>query len=198
MKKHHAITFILMGLILIFVWGCWIPEDFDAQFYVNKDGSYRFTYKGKLTNVMALSLEKEGKLGKQEESELKKDVEKLKELKGFKSVKYVGKGRYQISVDYRGKAGEKYSFITDDLQIFSVFFQEENLLSIQGFSPTEADFQQLKALGVSIEGSLKVLVDSDLEIKTHNADHQYNKKHMKVYQWNIKGVTAKPEIVIAL
>lgn len=198
MSKHTMKTLMLMSFILLLVWGCWIPEDFETQIYVNKDGSYRFTYEGKLANVMALSLEKEGKLGKKEESELKKDVEKLKELDGFKSVKYIGKGRYRVTVDYQGTRGKAYSFITDDLRIFSVLFQEENQLAVQGFRPEEEEIKQLNALGVNIEGSLTVHVHPALKVKTHNADQHFNKSNMKSYVWNIKGVAAKPEMVIIL
>ncbi|MGC9385215.1 MAG: hypothetical protein ACP5D6_11500 [Kosmotogaceae bacterium] len=198
MKKHQLDSVLSVLIAIVILSGCWIPEDFDAQVYVNEDGSYRFTYEGKLVNVMALSLEKEGKLGKKEESDLKKDVEKLKELDGFETVKYMGKGRYKVSVDYRGKAGEAYSFITEDLQVFSVSFNEENQLLVRGFSPEEDDLQQLKTLGVSMEGSLTVQVDPGLEVQIHNADHLSKKTSMNTYKWNIKDVAAKPEIVIAL
>jgi len=62
---------ILLASILLLIAGCWIPEDFDAQVYVNKEGSYRFIYEGKLAKVMALSLKKEGKIGKRKRMSLK-------------------------------------------------------------------------------------------------------------------------------
>jgi len=104
----------IASIFLLLLSGCWIPEDFDANVKVNKDGSYTFTYDGTLTFALALAAAKEGSLSQKDEAEFKKEGEKIRQEPGFKEVKYLGKGRYKVFVEKTGKPGESYYFLSRD------------------------------------------------------------------------------------
>ena len=192
MKKRNMISIFCFLLSLIILSGCWIPEEFETVITVKKDGSYTFTYEGKLANFFALAADVEGKLGKDEEAELKKDVEKLKQEPGFKKVRYLGKGRYQISVEIQGKAGENYYFLSKDMKLFSVE-AGEGTLKISAYHPSEKDLQQLNAVGAKMDGVLMVTPDKNVKVLEHNAD-KIDKKTGS-YQWTIKSFSSEPLII---
>jgi hypothetical protein len=196
MKKHTVIPLILMCSVLLLVTGCWIPEEFETAITVKKDGSYTFTYEGKLANVFALASDKEGKLGKKEEAELKKDVEKLKQEPGFKSVKYMGKGRYRVSVAIQGKAGENYHFLSKDMKLFSVESGNEGTLKISAYRASEKDLQQLNAIGANMDGILSVTTETGVMVLEHNADKIQKKTN--TYQWTIKSFSSEPFITLKM
>jgi len=194
MKKHNMYTVLCIMLSLVILSGCWIPEEFETAITVKKDGSYTFTYEGKLANVLALAADVEGKLGKDEEAELKKDVEKLKQEPGFKKVKYLGKGRYQVSVEIQGKAGENYYFLSKDMKLFSVEAGEKGTLKISAYSPSEKDLQQLNAVGAKMDGVLTVTPDKNVKVLEQNAD-KIDKK-TGTLEWNITSFKAEPMIIL--
>ncbi len=51
---------------------------------------------------------------------LQQEAAKIAREPGFKSVEYLGKGRYKVVVEQHGKMGEPYYFPSKELKVFSV------------------------------------------------------------------------------
>jgi hypothetical protein len=197
MNNKRIIPWISAALLMICLTGCYIPEDYQVRVSIDKKGNYAFTYSGKLTNVLALASAFEGKLGKKEEDELQKDAAKLAELPGFKKVKYLKEGRYEVTVDRKGKAGEDYHFISKDINIFFIQYFPGGRMKISAFKPKKDEIAQIKAMGGNMSGTLTVSLPKGLKVIEHNAiSAPKGSAAGGEYIWNIDHFDLRPEIVI--
>lgn len=196
-KNLRMLPLVTITSIVLLLTGCWIPESFQANVTVNKDGSYIFTYDGTLTHILALAAAKEGSLSQKDEAELKKEAEKIKREPGFKEVKYLGKGRYKVFVEKSGRHGESYYFLSKEMKIFAVQPQKNGTVKITAVRPSKKDLNELKSIGAKIDGNLTVSVAKGVKVLKHNAQSE-----PKVfgffggYKWEIKSPEADPFIVV--
>jgi len=197
MNNNRIIQWVSGALLMLCLSGCYIPEDFQAGVSIDKKGNYTFTYGGKLSNVLALAAANEGKLGKKEEDELQKDAAKLAELPGFKNVKYLSEGRYEVTVDKRGKVGEDYHFISKDIKIFSIRYLADDRIEISAFKPEKDEIAQIKALGGNMSGRLTVSLPKGCKVIEHNAKSAPKGSAAGgEYVWDIDNFDLRPEIVV--
>lgn len=195
-KINWRLTSILL-LASIILLGCWIPEDFEANVTVEKDGAYKFTYDGTLTFALALAAAQKGELGAKDEAAFKQEAAKMQKEPGFKKVEYLGKGRYKVLVEKIGKAGEPYYFISKDLKIFSILSEKDGSVSISAIRPDKSAIQQLTSLGAKINGTLTVSVASGVKVIKHNAQSQPTAFGLiGGYKWQIKTPDENPFIVL--
>ena len=197
MMKFRAFSLIITLGIALLLSGCWIPENFKANITVNKDGSYTFTYDGTLTFALALAAAKEGSLSKKDEADFEKEAEKIRKEPGFKKVEYIGKGRYKVFVEKSGKAGERYYFLSSEMEIFAVKPQQDGSIEITAAQFRNEDLNKLKSIGAKVNGTLTVSVEKGVKVVKHNA--QSEPKLFGLfggYEWEFKSVDAKPFIVV--
>lgn len=189
---------VMVALILIvIVEGCWIPEKFTARIVVHEDGSYTYTYDGILTFALALAAAKEGKLTPKDEAVLKKEEEAIRREPGFKKVSYSGNGRYDVFVERTCKAGEPTFFVSRETMIFSIVPKQDGTIEISSFKLTEKDLIQLRNIGATVNGYLKVSVDKGVEVVKHNVSS--TPKFFGLfgdYEWHIKSPDAAPYIYV--
>ena len=197
MKRVRALSLmVIIGMVLL-ITGCWIPENFEANVTVNKDGSYTFTYDGTLTFALALTAAKEGSLTQKDEAEFEKEAEKMRQEPGFKEVNYLGKGRYKVLVEKSGKPGEQYYFLSREMKIFSVVPQQDASIQITAARFSNKDLNELKSIGAKVNGNLTVSVEKGVKVIKHNA--QSEPKLFGLfggYKWEIKSVDADPIIIV--
>ncbi|MBU1064526.1 hypothetical protein KKC74_06925 [bacterium] len=69
MKKYYRtiLMAVAAAIIMMSLSACLLPEDFEANITVKRNGSYTFKYDGNLVFAMALSSIKEGKFSKKDE-----------------------------------------------------------------------------------------------------------------------------------
>ena len=197
MIKFRTFSLIVTLGIALLLSGCWVPENFEANITVNKDGSYTFTYDGTLTFALALAAAKEGSLSKKDEAEFEKEAEKLRKEPGFKKVEYLGKGRYKVFVEKSGKAGERYYFLSREMKIFAVKPRQDGSIEITAARFSKKDLNELKSIGAKVNGTLTVSVEKGVKVLKHNA--QSEPKMFGLfggYEWEIKSVDVEPFIVV--
>lgn len=196
MKFRPFSLIVTLGIALLLS-GCWIPENFEANITVDKDGSYTFTYDGTLTFALALAAAKKGSLSTKDEAKFEKEAEKIRKKPDFKKVEYLGKGRYKVFVEKSGKAGEPYDFLSSEMKIFSVKPQQDGSLEITAAQFSKTDLNELKSIGSKVNGTLTVSVEKGVKVVKHNA--QSEPKPFGLfggYEWEIKSVDAEPFIVV--
>jgi hypothetical protein len=184
-------------MVLLFITGCWIPEDFTANVKVNNDGSYTFTYDGTLTYAPALAAAKDGSLRQKDEVEFRKEGEKIRREPGFKDVKYLGKGRYKVLVEKTGKRGETYFFMSREMKIFAIQPQKDGSVRISAIRPSLKDINELKSIGAKMAGTLTVSVAQGVKVVKHNAQSEPSFYGLwGGYKWEIKSPDADPFIIV--
>ena len=174
--------------------GCLVPEKFDASVNVKPDGSYTYKYDGSAVHYAAAAAIKEkGKLPEKDEAGLKREAEKAAAAPGVKKMAYRGDGRYDVSIDQELKAGEKVR----TLSIFNYSRDKDGAYVIAAQKMNDKDRQNLKSLGIKVDGKFEVLLPSNAKVLSNNASSTPGLLS-KAYTWKIGGVDDQPSIRFTL
>ena len=195
MKKYiHIAIMAITATTLFMFYGCFVPEDYEANVKVNNDKSYIFTYEGNLIFVLALDAALEEGLDQEDEAELKEIEEEFRQDPDFTKVEYIGNARYKVSVKKVGQPGERYEF----LEIFNIETNNEGLLIISADRPSEEDINELVDMGIKMNGTLTVTVPRGIEVVEHNADSEPKLFGLLgSYKWELDSIAdANPYIVL--
>jgi len=195
MKKHiHIAIVAITATTLLMLSGCFVPEDYEANVKVNDDRSYIFTYDGNLIFLLALDKALEEGLDQEDEAELKEMEEEFKQDPDVTKVEYIGNARYKVSVKKVGQPGEQYEF----LEIFNIQTNNEGLLVISAHRPSEEDINELKDMGIKMNGTLTVSVPRGIEVVEHNAESEPKLFGLLgSYKWELDSIAdANPYIVL--
>ncbi|RXK87982.1 hypothetical protein EST62_05590 [Chlorobaculum sp. 24CR] len=187
-------------LIVVFLAGCLVPENFVATVRVDRDGGYNFKYDGTMAFLPAVAESKKGKNDDKNEKELVALGQKVvKEDSSFKEYRYIGNGRYKVLAEKVGLPGESYFFMSKGSKFFSIQPGENGTIKISGFRPSAQVVSQLSSLGVKINGKLSVSVPWGAKIIKHNADQEpFFFGLFGSYIWAIDKPDADPNIIIKL
>jgi len=190
-----TIRLLLPVFVTILLSGCLVPEKFDTSVTVKPDGGYTFKYTGTAVNAAIASSIKEGRqLSKSDEAKLKRDAEQSRSLPGVQSISYKGNGRYEMRLQQDMKPGEQ---ITTALKIFRVTKDSEGVLSVSGIVPSASDRNQLRSIGVKIDGKAEVFLPANAKVIDHNAKSTPG-FFSKSYRWTISGMDQQPFIRFTL
>ncbi len=170
--------------------GCYVPERFNAKLVMKPDASYNFTYKGTIVNALAAASLTEGALSASEEKELRDEVANMKKDPGVRQAAYVGKGRYELTLDMDKKAGE-------GLSVFDMFRvqtdRKTKVVTISSPQLRAKDKAELKEMGITIKGKLEVSLPKNATVLSHNADATPKLGGLYgSYAWTIGGVDKQP------
>lgn len=198
-KKKIRVYSLIISLVVVMLLlaGCWIPENFEANITINKDGSYTFTYNGTLTFAPVLQAAKEGIFSQEDEAIFAREAENFKRDPDYKQVQYLGKGRFKVLVKHLGKVGKQYDFLSREMKIFSITPQQDGSIEITTLLLKKEELNELKSIGAKVNGTLTVSVAKGVEIIKHNAQS----KPMLFglfggYKWEITSIDAKPFILV--
>lgn len=173
---------------------CWSPEKFTAALNVDKARNYQFTYDGTLAFVPALGEIKErGRLALKDEAEMKKGERELLKEPGFKTVEYLGAGRFKVHYEESGAVREGRKIFLD---LIEFRIGPDGRVSILGAEIGDEGRRQLSSIDLALDGQLKIT--SDLDVVRHNAT---STPHLGgligSYQWRISlDQKSRPEIVL--
>ncbi len=188
---------LIFALVVIMLGSCFLPDNYEIDVFVHKDGSYDFSYQGELNYVPVLEAVIEGSFDENEQEELQEIIQGLKDDEDFTSVKDLGKGKIKVEVKRKLDVGEDYYFIDKDLKYYAFDHNDEGELSIEGFEVDDEGRKALKNLGSKLKGSLIVQVPKNIKVKSHNADKKKKiDKKLIAYTWKLDLNSEKPEMVI--
>ena len=182
--------------ILLSLFGCYMPENFQAKLTVNKDGSYVFMCEGTFFDsymdfISHINIEE-----KYKKAELAAAEKRLNDI-GFKDLKNLGDFHYKGFFQKIGKPGEEYYFLSKEDKIFIVQSPKNGTLIITAIPPTQWQIQNLEMERVNINGTLTVSVAENSEVVDHNAqDASKLNGAFKEYTWKIVSPRANPFIII--
>lgn len=167
-KKASAGRVILLSATALLILQCWWPEKFDATLEVNADKSYTFRYDGVLTFAPAVAeIRKSGRLDAGDEDDLRKAAAELAREPGFKSVSYLGEGRYRVLYEKSGVVDRRVDLFGDSLRIVSLNPTSEGIIIISGMSIDGNVRRELAEIGLGLDGTVRVL--SGLRVLEQNA-----------------------------
>ena len=188
---------LILALTAILLSSCFIPDNYNAEVWVHKDGSYEFFYKGELNYAPALEDVINGKFDEEELQDMLDISDDLSKSEGFMEAEHIGGGKFYVDVIITREAGEDYDFISEDLNLFSFHHDEKGKLLISGPQITKDDLAPLYELDIRMSGDLTVKVDKGVKVKSQNADKKIkDKKTGTTYIWKLDIDSEKPEMVV--
>jgi hypothetical protein len=193
---------LILALTAFLLSSCFIPDNYEMDVVVYKDGTVEYTYQGELNYAPALEKAIDGTFDEETEEDLLAVIDNLSAMNTFRKVENLGKGKILVKVnEYISEREDKY-FMTEDVKFYSFLFPEENnkkVLLIEGFEVKEDDIEDLMKFNTELKGKLTVKVEKGLKVKEQNADKKMKgDKKSTVYTWDLDYKSAKPTISIKL
>jgi hypothetical protein len=176
--------------------GCYFPSDFEADIEIDRQGRYRFTYVGKLTDLSMVQwmargdLQGTAVLGRVEiaERDLRRDA-------AFKKILYEGKARFDVTYQRDGYiVGEKsFDFIRLNSRFLTLKYNKNTgEITIIGGKPNGNHADALEKAGLEFNGVLRIW--TNVQPKKHNSRNITTRGQLTVYSWDIK--TVRQEVPI--
>lgn len=169
MLKH--VSKLIFGLVLCTsLASCYVPDNFGSEIRITKDGNYGITYSGELIWAPLYGQLARGEISQEEAAEqIPQFMASLKEDKNFKSVTSLGKGRFDVRFDKRGRFDrtQMISFVRRTYRIFQIRANEDGKVSFFGSKSGATYAEQLEASRLQTRGLLRIVTDA--EVLTHNA-----------------------------
>jgi hypothetical protein len=192
----RSILFLALAAMLLS--SCFIPDNYAAEVWVHKDGSYEFLFQGELAYAPAIEKILEGEFSDKDLDDMYEIEEDLFDTEGVMEVEYIKDGRFRIDVVMPLAPGEDYDFISEDIAIFSFKHNDKGQLEINGLDLSDEDRDMLKDMNIKMEGDLKVVTDKGVKVKSHNANKKIKDKKAGTvtYLWNLNADAEKPNMVI--
>ena len=182
-------TAILL-LALAAISGCYFPSDFTADLQIDREGRYRFTYVGKLTDV---SMARRMARGELQGLGLQKRVEiterDLRRDSAYKKIQYQEKARFDITYQREGYiVGERsFDFVRIDSRFLTVKYNRNTgEITVIGGKPNENVAKALEEAGMEFNGTLRIWTNA--QPTKHNSKKVRPQGRLVVYTWDIKNV----------
>jgi hypothetical protein len=184
--RRLATLLLVIGAIS----GCYFPSDFTADLQIDRQGRYRFTYVGKLTD---LSMAQRTARGDLQGIDLQKRVEvaerDLRRDSAFKKTQYEEKARFDVTYQREGDIvfDKSFDFIRSNSRFLTVKYNRNTgEVTVLGGKPNENHAKALEEAGLEFNGILRIWTNAQ-PIK-HNSKKVRPQGQLVVYSWDIKNV----------
>ncbi|GBU15550.1 hypothetical protein AwPolaro_09280 [Polaromonas sp.] len=182
-----------------------LPEKFETSINFKPDGSYTYKYDGTAVNAfVVIEIHENGALSEKDEAELKRDAEEAAKTPGIKKMTYTGEGRFNVVIEQDLKPGQVV--IEQDLkpdqpattvEIFTVTQGKDGVFVVAVPTIEEKVSDQLRVLGIKVDGKMNVFLPSNAKVLAHNASGTPGLLS-KSYSWHIGALSDQPSIKFTL
>ncbi|MFA6617814.1 MAG: hypothetical protein WCT23_01955 [Candidatus Neomarinimicrobiota bacterium] len=194
--KKSGIFFVLIAVLLS---SCLLPNNYELNVVLLKDGSFDMLYEGELIYTPVLDAISKGEYDKAKKKEFNELVQSLEESEGYTSVKNKGKGTIEVKFKKSVDESSDFYFLDKDFKYYSFLYNSDGELSISGFEVDKNSKEGLKAFNIKLSGQLRVQVPKNLDVTQHNADKSKKlDKNTMEYSWKLDLNSKKPEMLIKL
>lgn len=185
-----------VGIALALLASCYIPDRYEAEIRLTKDGGYGVTFLGQLTYAPLFGQIARGEIDPEKAAANDKMIQdQLKRDTAFKEVTPLGKGRYQIKFEREGRFGgamQMVNFATRNQAIFRIRTTEDGLIQVNGSGQGQLYADRFEEIGLSSQGLLRIV--TDVEVLEHNATFVRASRTpgFTQYDWRIRGFRDPP------
>jgi hypothetical protein len=168
-ERSHAVFTLLRALFVSVVCvallgSCFVPDQYEAEIRLTKDGSYGITFIGILIYAPLYGQIVRGKI---DQEHAKKNellfMEQLKRETYFKEVENLGQGRYHVRYEREGHfAGshQMVTFVTRQEPIFRVLTTESGNVEVNGSGAGKMYAKNFEELGIKSQGLMRIVTDA--------------------------------------
>ncbi|MGE4064323.1 MAG: hypothetical protein AB7E79_13230 [Rhodospirillaceae bacterium] len=180
---------------------CYLPDRFEAEIRLTKDGGYGVTYIGQLTYAPLFGQIARGTISEEKAKENERMIlEQLKRDTAFKEVSSLGRGRYQVRFEREGRFGgamQMVNFATRNQAIFRIRTTEDGLVQVNGSGQGQLYAARFEEIGLRSAGLVRIVTDA--EVLDHNATfiRASRTPGFTQYDWRIRSFRDPPPKFIA-
>jgi hypothetical protein len=197
MWRSAAAALAAVGLLA----SCYLPDRYEAEIRLTKDGGYGVTFIGQLTYAPLYGQIARGLITEEKAKDNDRMIlEQLKRDTAFKEVSPLGRGRYQVRFEREGRFGgamQMVNFATRNQAIFRVRTTEDGLVQVNGSGQGQLYAARFEEIGLRIQGLLRIVTDA--EVIEHNATFVRASvtPGFTQYDWRIRNFRDPPPQFIA-
>lgn len=182
--------FCVVAVAVLVSSSCYFPSDFQADLQIDREGRYRFTYVGKLTDLsMAQRLAKGDLQGVDLQNRIGVAERDLKRDSGFKKVQYEEKARFDVAYQREGDliTEKSLDFVRLNSRFLSLKYDRNTgKITVEGGRPNEQHANALEKAGLKFNGILRIWTNA--QVQNHNSKKVQPQGPLVVYTWNIENV----------
>ena len=177
---------LFLALLAPLLSSCWLPNQFEAVIQIMKNGSFAVEYKGTMDYApLVYKIRSEG-LPKEEQTKQMAVLERdLRRDSGFQEVTLMGNGRFRVRYRHDDQINSTflYTFVRRNAAIMKILVGKDGRASIWVDTLSTEDAQRAASLGLSVNGTVKVV--SDLPLLESNAPEKKQQGAATIYAWRI-------------
>jgi hypothetical protein len=188
-------------LLLPLLVSCYLPNQFEAEIRVMRNGDFSVAYNGILVYVPLYEEIVSGKLSGDKVKE-KTDVivRDLKRDSAFTEVEPVGRGHFRVKykrID-RAKDSMLFTFVRRNSVILTAKWAKDGTVTVTGTPLGTDEAVRIRQAGLQVNGTLKVVSDYP-KVVQNNAQNSTKVGFNGVHTWKISDPTAPmPRIVMSM
>ena len=196
-------TLGILAVCTLVLGSCFVPERYEAEIRLTKEGAYGLTYVGVLTYAPLFGQLARGAIEPEDaEEQIRKFRDYLAQDSYFTDVQSIGSGRFQVRYEREGRFEGANQMVNFPSRQYAVFRVSTNLrgevtIAVSGRGYMYAD--SFEEVGLSTQGLFRVSTDG--EVLDHNAQFIRDAPYpdFTMYDWRPRGFREiPPKIVVKL
>lgn len=191
--RKRSLGFLALLLLAPLLSSCWLPNQFEAVIQIMKDGTFSVQYKGTMDYApLVYKIKTEG-LAQAEQTKQMAVLERdLRRDSGFQEVAPMANGRFRVRYRHDDKIDGTfiYTFVRRNAAIMKVLIGEDGRASIWFDTLNPEDAKRASSLGMSVNGSVRVM--SDLPLLESNAQSKSQQGAATIYNWQVTRYDQSP------
>lgn len=183
----------LLGLGLLALAGCYLPDHFKTEVRVGSNGDYAISFYG---DLIWAPLYRDIRRGNVPADEIDTKIAEIKadmtRDSSFKSVESAGNGRFHVVYERQGhmKNEDLVTFVRRNSIIFQLKATPDGRVALDANAFKPADANEAATLGLSVEGEVRLVTDA--QVISHNASKVTLYQGYHVYIWEIQNSFSPP------
>jgi hypothetical protein len=186
-------TVLLCCTLLV---SCFVPDQYEAEIRLSRDGSYGITFIGILTYAPLFGQIARGQIDPEHAKENERMfLEQLKRDDAFKEVTSLGRGRYQVRYERTGRfAGshQQVTFVSRQEPIFRIRTTEDGRVEVNGSGQGNRYAASLEEVGLKSQGLFRVVTDMDVTQQNAHFKRASPTPGYTMYDWRLRSFRDPP------
>jgi len=180
---------------------CYIPDQYEAEVRLTKDGSYGITFLGILIYAPLYGQIVRGKIDAEHaKNNERMFLEQLKRDEAFKEVVSLGKGRYRVRYELEGRfvgSHQMVTFVTRQAAIFRVLTTESGNVVLNGSGQGKMYAKNFEELGITSHGLMRIVTDAQVLEQNAQTQRASVTPGFTVYDWRRRSLRDPPPHFVA-
>lgn len=203
-RLPHPLRFLAVALliaVLPLVSSCYVPDEFNAEIRVARNGDYSLTYSGVLTWApLYMEIVRGDVTGAAAQEKIEAIRRDIKRDPQFTYVRSVGRGQFDVRYKRTGNfvaTSGMVTFVRRNAKIFNIDARADGSVTVYAETPNMDKLRPMAEAGLLVRGTLRVISDMRV-VDPGNPTAVYSDKDSdwKVYDWILDGTRpVYPQIV---